>query len=61
MKAKKITRKTIRVELEEWEARDLRSILSRIKGKEAIRKSEFSLREKTTGRRLLEHLEEVGS
>lgn len=58
----KVSKKTktevkITIELSEWEARDLEKILSRIKNKPSVSKSEFSLREKSTGRRLLDLLE----
>jgi hypothetical protein len=44
-------------ELEEWEVQQLVKILKRINGKDAIRKSEFSLPEKIIGRKLIVRLE----
>lgn len=47
---------TITVTLTEWEARDLRTMLSRVANQRSVSKSEFSMREKITGRRLLTQL-----
>lgn len=47
---------TITVTLTEWEARDLRKMLSRVANQRSVSKSEFTMREKITGRRLLTQL-----
>jgi hypothetical protein len=51
------TTTTFVIELNEWEVTDLTKILRRIHGKDAVRKSEFTLREKVTGRKLLTNLQ----
>lgn len=47
---------TITVTLTEWEAKDLRKMLSRVANQRSVSKSEFTMREKITGRRLLTQL-----
>jgi hypothetical protein len=45
-----------KLELEKWEVADLVKILDRINRNPSVSKSEFSLREKATARRLLDGL-----
>lgn len=40
--------------LSKWEANDLRKMLNRIKTQPSVSKSEFSIREKRTGRKIVE-------
>jgi len=56
MKAKVLKKNTVFIELEEWEARDLSSVLARLGQKRAISRSEFSMREKVTCRKLINEL-----
>lgn len=51
-----VIKTTITLEMEDWEARDLLKILERMKKQKSVSKSEFSLREKITGRRMMELL-----
>lgn len=55
MNVRKKTKTTVTVylELDEWEARDLAKMLERIRKQPQVSKSEFSMREKATGRHLL--------
>lgn len=48
---------TVTIQLEEWEAADLEKMLNRIKKQPKVSKSDFTIREKSTGRRLLLLLE----
>ena len=50
---------SVLLELEEWEARDLMQILRRIQRQKTVGKSEFSLREKITGRKLVDQLSKL--
>lgn len=53
-----VVQKTIVLELQEWEAHDLDRMMRRIKDNKSVSKSEFSLREKVVGRRIIELLGE---
>ena len=58
MKVKRKVTTTIKVELEltGWEADDLEKILDRLSRKSTIHRSEFTMREKVTGRKLVQAL-----
>ncbi len=49
---------TVTIVLKDWEASDLQSMLMRISNQKTVGKSEFSLREKITGRKLLRSLQQ---
>lgn len=49
---------TITIVLTDWEASDLQTMLTRISKQKSVGKSEFSLREKITGRKLLRSLQQ---
>ena len=49
---------TVTIVLKDWEASDLQSMLVRISNQKTVGKSEFSLREKITGRKLLRSLQQ---
>jgi len=53
------TETTVEIKLSDWEARDVVKILDRLSANPKMRISEFTLREKATGRRLRATLKEL--
>ena len=59
MRLKMRRKESVILELEDWEAKQLLNLLRRIEQKKTISKSEFSLPEKITGRKLIMQLKEL--